>query len=254
MEGMTATTEPPRVEDLLTQAPWTRRLAYRLVFEAEAPDLLQEAWIVATNSERPSHVPWSTWFGGAVRILGLRHLRDRARRHARERQAGAEALSSAPDLSPEALLERAQLQRQLSGLVLGLAEPYRSTVLLRYEEGLSAAEIARRLEIPAGTVRWRLKQALDQLRLRLEEHTESDRDRGRRSWALLLAPLAGPRRRSPIVTWAPVLGRICDRDRRRASLSFRRARSPRPCRHPRLRSRRPLSHADQPPTRTRSPI
>ena len=205
MEGMNATTEPPSVDRLLAQAPWARRLAYRLVYEADAPDLLQEAWIAAASSERPSHVPWPSWFGGAVRIMGLRSRRDRARRLARERQAGKEALSTAADLSPEALLERAQLQRRVSDLVLALGEPYRSTVLLRYDEGLSAAGIARRLRIPAGTVRWRLKEALDQLRRWLEEQTGGPGGRERRAWALVLAPLAGPRRRSPIVTWAPVL-------------------------------------------------
>lgn len=70
--------------------------------------------------------------------------------------------------------------------MLELEEPYRQTVLLRYYEGLSSPEIARRLEVPAGTVRWRLSNALGLLRERL------DREYGNRAaWSLLLAPLAG---------------------------------------------------------------
>jgi RNA polymerase sigma factor (sigma-70 family) len=192
---MSATAEPPSLDDLMTRAAWARRLAYRLVHHADAPDLLQEAWIAARERDRPDHVPPAAWFGGTLRILGMRRLRARARRQAREAQAGAEAPAAVP--SPEALLERAQLQRLLSDLVLALAEPHRSTVLLRYEEGLSSAEIARRLAIPAGTVRWRLKEALDELRQRLDE-----REQGKGRWAVVLAPLAGPRRRSPLVTVA----------------------------------------------------
>ncbi|HEY1587504.1 MAG TPA: hypothetical protein VGH63_17525, partial [Polyangia bacterium] len=52
-------------------------------------------------------------------------------------------------------------------------------------EGASAAEIARRDGVPAGTVRWRLKVALDQLRARLGR--EVDRDRALRA----LVPIGG---------------------------------------------------------------
>ena len=45
-----------------------------------------------------------------------------------------------------------------------LDEPYRTTLLLRYGEMLSSVEIARRQQVPAGTVRWRLKSAVDRLR------------------------------------------------------------------------------------------
>jgi hypothetical protein len=34
---MSTPVEPSRMEALLTRAPWARRLAYRLVHEAEAP-------------------------------------------------------------------------------------------------------------------------------------------------------------------------------------------------------------------------
>ena len=80
--------------------------------------------------------------------------------------------------------------RGIAQMVGELDEPYRSTVLLRYFEGASAAEIARRQGVPAGTVRWRLKEALDQLRARLSR--EVDGDRARRALALApLAPFAG---------------------------------------------------------------
>lgn len=53
-------------------------------------------------------------------------------------------------------------------LVADLTEPYRSTILLRYSEGMEPTEIARKLGLPPGTVRWRLKRAMDRLRAEIE--------------------------------------------------------------------------------------
>ena len=44
---------------------------------------------------------------------------------------------------PDALLERAQTQHELAGLVLALREPFRSTVLQHVYSDASLAEIAR---------------------------------------------------------------------------------------------------------------
>ncbi|HEU4615371.1 MAG TPA: carboxypeptidase regulatory-like domain-containing protein, partial [Kofleriaceae bacterium] len=70
--------------------------------------------------------------------------------------------------------------------VLALAEPYRSTVLLHFFEGLTSVEIAHRLGIPASTVRGRLKTALEQLRAQLKART----DQPRRGWLAALVPLS----------------------------------------------------------------
>jgi protocatechuate 3,4-dioxygenase beta subunit len=96
---------------------------------------------------------------------------------------------SAEPPTPETLLSRLDTQRLLARLVGELDEPYRSTVLLRFYEGLSSAEIARAHKIPPGTVRFRLKIALDRLRHALDAKANGDRVR----WRLALLPLARPR-------------------------------------------------------------
>jgi len=83
--------------------------------------------------------------------------------------------------------ERVEAQRLVAGLVLGLEEPFRTTLLLRYYEDLSAADVARRLGVPAGTVRWRIKHALDELRPALDRAHGGSRER----WHALLLPLPG---------------------------------------------------------------
>ena len=102
-----------------------------------------------------------------VRNLARSHGRRHARWRAREQQVAQQTSPSVP--SSEELLSQLQTERTLAALVLDLPEPYRHTVILRYHHGKSAADIARAEDIPPGTVRWRLKFGLDQLRQRFEE-------------------------------------------------------------------------------------
>lgn len=59
------------------------------------------------------------------------------------------------------------LQRQLRGLIAQLPASARAVVLLRYQEDLDPAEIARTLAMPINTVKSHLKRSLEQLRERL---------------------------------------------------------------------------------------
>ena len=97
----------------------------------------------------------------------------------------AETASASAVLRAAELTARAETQQCVGRAVLALEESLRETVLLRYFEGLSAAEIARRTGTPAGTVRWRLKRGLEELR-----HTLDEEHGDRRAWCLLLLPLA----------------------------------------------------------------
>ncbi|MBA2539444.1 MAG: helix-turn-helix domain-containing protein, partial [Deltaproteobacteria bacterium] len=74
----------------------------------------------------------------------------------------------------------------LARLVGELEEPFRETILLRYAEGLEPTQIARRLGIPASTVRWRIKEGLERLRRGLDDAHGGDR----KLWLLALAPIA----------------------------------------------------------------
>ena len=70
--------------------------------------------------------------------------------------------------------------------LLALSQPYRTTLLLRYFDGLSLNEIAQRLDVPVGTVGTHIHRGLAQLRSRLEQE-KGGRDR----WRLALLPLVG---------------------------------------------------------------
>lgn len=178
---------PTEIADLLAHAAWIRALAGALVRDdARADDLAQETWIAALRHPPAASLPARPWLAQVLRNLLRMDLRGDRRRRTREEAAHKTAeLDGAGADTPELLLTRAQQQRALAGLVIELVEPYRSTILLRFFEGLSAAEIAHREGVPPGTVRWRLKRGLDQLRAELDRsHAGS-----RQAWQLALAPL-----------------------------------------------------------------
>ena len=56
-----------------------------------------------------------------------------------------------------------------SRALAALPEAYRAVIILREYEGLKCREIADVLEIPEGTVKWRIAEALSQLAERLQE-------------------------------------------------------------------------------------
>ncbi len=195
MDGTAA--DDPSTEELLAHAEWLRRLARALVGEAAADDVVQETYEVALTQPPKRAGALRPWLGGVARNLAKMRKRAGARRARREEAAAGAPAVAAP--GPEELVARAMVQQRVATMVLALDEPLRSTLLLRYYEGLSAAEIARAQGVPAGTVRWRIKQALDQVRARLDDDHEGDRKR----WVLLVAPLA-----PPIAPAAPAVGTL----------------------------------------------
>ena len=86
------------------------------------------------------------------------------------------------------IVAREERRRAVVAAVLGLEEPYRSAVLLRFYEGLAPRELAKRLRLPIETVRTRLKRGVEQIRARIAREPAVGRE-GLRAW---LAPIAGP--------------------------------------------------------------
>lgn len=187
--------DDPRVAELTAELAWLRRLSRALLGDAD--DVAHETWLVAATRPPPSDRPLRPWLHRVARNVARMGARAARRQHARELAAAELAPAVA---TPEELVRRVELQRLVAGEVLALAEPYRSTLLLHYFEELPCAEIARRLDIPDGTVRRRLKVALDRLRGRLAE-----RDPKSQRGLAWLGVLAGARAPAPSTSIAGII-------------------------------------------------
>lgn len=175
----------PRVtlDMLLEHREWLRRLALSVAGDANlADDLEQDAWVAAMR--RPPREPGAIrgWFRQVVKNAFRQRLRGDERRDRRERSRPVP-----PDEpSTDEIVARAESQRLLVERVFALPEPYKTTILLRYFEGLDSASVGERMGCPANTVRVRTKRALVLLQQDLDGAYGS-----RHAWVALLLPGLG---------------------------------------------------------------
>src|SRR5947207_10553505 len=159
--GMGETFSTLDAADLRGHASWLCRLAVALVRdEASADDLVQSTLLAAVRRPPELSRDVRPWFERVLRNFARQRFRGQTRRDRRE--AAAPVAEPLPDA--EELLIRHEAARVVAGLVSQLREPYRSTVLLHFAEGIQLKEVAGRQGDPAGTVRRPLKEALAGLR------------------------------------------------------------------------------------------
>jgi len=170
---------------LLAHADWLRDLARKLVGDTSADDAVQDTYVAALRSPPDPGLPAKPWLARVLRNASRMSHRSDTRRARRE---DAVTQLATPASSAADTVARAETFRMLVELVLALDEPYRGTLLRHYFDGEPFAAIARRDGIPEATVRGRHKQALEQLRRRLDARSHGDR----RAWLASLAPLAAP--------------------------------------------------------------
>jgi RNA polymerase sigma-70 factor, ECF subfamily len=180
---MNTESETVPIEELLAESEWLTRLAGGLCgSRGDGDDLVQESYRVAI--ERPPRVGGSVrgWLRRVTTNLFWERLRRERAEGDRQRRKSVPAAPATPD----EIAARLELQREVARMVLGLPEPSRSVLLLRYWEGLPTAKIARRLGVPGGTVRSRLSRSLAHLRAELDAGSDGGRER----WVTVLLPLA----------------------------------------------------------------
>ncbi len=108
-----------------------------------------------------------TWLFAIARNLCRKTLRDQERQH-RKIQEHQEAISqevhASPPQNPDDALQEEEKRRKLASALHQLGETNRALLLLRYDKGLSIAEIANIFGISIPTVCRRISHALQQLR------------------------------------------------------------------------------------------
>ena len=161
--------------ELLENLAWVQALARRLV-PLEADDLVQQVCVAALDRGRISRTSEAqtgprvrAWLSRATVYLATNLRRGNLRRHDREQLAARpEALPS----THEIVERNSQLVRAVRA-VHELSEPYRTTVLLKFLDGLSTQEIARQTGASEVLVRKRLSRGLERLRAALNPTSSS---------------------------------------------------------------------------------
>lgn len=163
------------LERLLAQRAFVVAVARAVLADAAlAEDVAQQtllrAWSARIDASRQ-------WLATVARRLASNVRRGDSRRELRERATWT------PDEgpSPQRILELEDERRRLVAAVLELAEPLRTTVLLRFYDDLPPRAIAAKQGVPVETIRTRLKRAQHLLRERLlpaDEATRRERVQG----------------------------------------------------------------------------
>ena len=151
---------------------WVRSL-YSLVLHLlrdpdEADDVVEEtfwqAWRKAGSYE-PSKGAVSTW----LLTIGRRKALDRLRARKRNREDTIDGESSFADLpsrspDPANEAERSELRENIRAALKQLPPEQREVLELGYFSGLSQAEIAEAIRQPLGTIKTRMRLAMQKLR------------------------------------------------------------------------------------------
>jgi RNA polymerase sigma-70 factor (ECF subfamily) len=139
---------------------WVMNLAFRFTGdEALALDVMQETFLYLLRKFPGFELraQLRTFLYPAVRNLSIAARRKAGRCQAGSGQEDLLATLPAPELA-------ASGSDDLAAVLAGLAEEQREVLLVRFVDGLSLEEISVALEIPLGTVKSRLHNALKLLR------------------------------------------------------------------------------------------
>lgn len=178
------------LEQVLAQDDWLRSIAGALVRDpSTAEDLVQDAWLAGLEKRR-SGAEARSWFRGLLRNRRRAHHRSRrdAQDHAHRlvREGGA-AVGVTQGLATDEIVDELQLRERIARELVRLDEPLRVAVYMRFVEGLSNKEIARRTGVVPSAASQRVTRGLAQLRKRLDVSHPG----GRRAWAPVLSGFAG---------------------------------------------------------------
>lgn len=175
--------EIPAFDDLQWLAAFARRLTQD---PDDADDLVQETLVTAWRHAPPQRTGLRPWLAMVLRNRWRMTQRGAIRREARDAAASPEVVDAA---APDAVVARIRVLGQLTAALEMLAPEDQQLIDRRFLQGQSAAEIARAMSIPAGTVRSRISRLMAELRARLDERCD-----GRSAWcaAVLAVPTAAP--------------------------------------------------------------
>lgn len=155
------------------------RIARSIVTDdAEAMDVVQEAFIVAYERLQELHEPAAlpAWLARITRNAALMRLRKSQRLHYMDEPEFDNVLSLSTAIGrpgqPDKALANSQLRQMLEQFIDELPDAFRAVFMLRAIEQCSVATTAQLLEIEAATVKTRYHRARLLLQKRLMEYSD----------------------------------------------------------------------------------
>ncbi len=113
------------------------------------------------------------WIDILMRNCALDLLRQKVRIDRLLRESGpAGAQIDLENTDPESLLFQSERSRIIRAALASLSESYRAPLLAAYFEGMTHPQIAERLNLPIGTVKTRIRKALQLLRREIQRSSE----------------------------------------------------------------------------------
>ena len=145
-------------------------LLRRSLSPAQADDLTQDAMLAIwrrAESYDPAKAAVATWVYSIARNLHIDYFRKTAR--ASRVDLKDPSLQPVEEPTADELYDRSQSVDAVVVALAGLPDEQRLVLDLAYMEGCSHSEIADRLGMPLGTVKSRIRLAMDKLRISLGE-------------------------------------------------------------------------------------
>jgi RNA polymerase sigma-70 factor (ECF subfamily) len=155
-----------------TSAPLLFTLALRILGNAaDAEEVLldtfEQVWRTARSFDPTRGSVWQ-WLVLLTRSRALDRLRSLAGRRLREHSnASTQPEISSPAPLPEEAIAASQQQRRVRQALSALPPEQRKALEMAYFSGLTHTEIASALGVPLGTIKTRIRIAMDKLRIAL---------------------------------------------------------------------------------------
>ena len=148
-----------------------QRLCLRMTGDAHRGEDLAQETFARVFAKRKHYQPsgkFSTWLWRIALNLCYDELRRRQRRaeSSLDEMCGVAIAvldASAPEPAPDKSLLEQERSEMVRNALMQLSETYRTVLLLRHYENLKFREIADVLEVPEGTVKSRMAEALTQM-------------------------------------------------------------------------------------------
>ncbi len=152
------------------------RLIYSLVYRmlgdtADAEEVTQDVFLRVWNNAGRFDAKQASalgWIVAIARHMAIDRMRSRGasarkKEQSIDRTGVGETVADERD-DPAALAEQSEMAAFVTGALDTLGDDHRQVIDLSYYEGLSHSKIAERTGVPLGTVKTRIRSAIDQLR------------------------------------------------------------------------------------------